>query len=87
MTETEMLELTHRLQAWRPDRLTLELNEELTEPFCADCADWHEPDEPHSYVSDGEQWLTETTDRTRIAEQAIAAIKAVNTEIEKTERG
>jgi len=53
MTLEQMLELSHRLQPWRPDDFTLWLRDEGADrdlPFCPDCADWHETDDLHSYV-------------------------------------
>lgn len=57
-TTEEMLELSHRLQAWRPDEMTLELmaiaETENLGPFCSECADWHSPHLPHSMTTEEE---------------------------------
>lgn len=52
MEQEEMLRLSHELQPWRPDDLTLKLDAELNLPFCPICADWHSADDIHSYVKE-----------------------------------
>lgn len=44
----DILELSHRLQSWRPDSLTRRFHALLAEPFCPACADWHGAGESHS---------------------------------------
>ncbi len=51
MDQTKMLERSHMLQSWRPDDMTLALDQELSEPFCMTCADWHTADEDHSMIN------------------------------------
>lgn len=48
--ETEILDLSHRLQPWRPDTLTRRFiaNPPHGLPFCRTCADWHDDTEAHS---------------------------------------
>ncbi|RMB57263.1 hypothetical protein [Tessaracoccus antarcticus] len=36
--------------------MTLDLNEQLSAPFCPKCADWHETTEDHSAISRDGVW-------------------------------
>lgn len=53
MDQQQMLERSHMLQSWRPDKVTLTLDAELTAPFCQWCADWHTTPDDHSLVTLG----------------------------------
>lgn len=50
ITQAEILALSHELQPWRPDTLTLEFVADPPSglPFCRECADWHGESEYHS---------------------------------------
>lgn len=54
--EARVIELSHKLQPWRPDDLTIEfLTSTFADvPFCRECADWHTPDLEHSSTSEVE---------------------------------
>lgn len=48
----DILTLSHALQAWRPDALTLEFVADPPHglPFCRACADWHGAEDEHSIL-------------------------------------
>lgn len=49
ITITEVLALSHTLQTWRPDVLTIEFWDKFpVSEFCRECADWHLSAETHS---------------------------------------
>jgi hypothetical protein len=50
MTLEEIIARNAAVHPWRDDDLVTWLFENSLEPFCFECADWHNPDEEHSMV-------------------------------------